>query len=553
MPSRRPVLAASLALVAVACSPQPSTTVVPGTAADVASIELAAPDAGFEVGVRAQARAIPRNQRGDIVGGVTADLSVVRGGRLDDGGVLPFGPGELSLRATVGAVDTTQAFSVRAPSQPFGRAVVLGTFANEGALAVQVDGAGNVYLAGGTNGALAPEPVEGGSDAYVARVLPNGVLAWVHGLPTSLRDGATSLALHPEGGVVVTTGSSGGSVTTGEVARFDADGQLRWHRAYGWATPMSALVTADGRVFVAGYFHRYGLGQDDPVFGSPLGAVVLASADGVVWEVGADGAPVRGVRFASPEAAPRNATHAFFTYVERLALLPGTRSLVMVGNQQNDATGGATAFVRRVSLDTLELEWVRYFGKDALTPGLPPADPQTQRVAQASVAYDVCVDVNGVLRVAWGMDVFDTALASYEAQVSAVDAAGNEVRRTQLPRIGGADFQLANAIACAPTTADVAVLVAKTSDVNLSTHPSALARLDAQGTVTQTFEPPVLPPVGLSLGTLSLMGLTWAPSGVYFSGDLAGTYAGQAWTPGTIGAGASSFDAIVGRLEPALE
>ena len=85
---------------------------------------------------------------------------------------------------------------------------LIGTPASDIAGALAIDPAGGVFVGGGTSGALAG-PSAGGSDAFLGRVDAGGATSWVRQFGTSQWDVANELALDGAGGVFVVGGTSG--------------------------------------------------------------------------------------------------------------------------------------------------------------------------------------------------------------------------------------------------------------------------------------------------------------------------------------------------------
>ncbi|MGK7915749.1 MAG: SBBP repeat-containing protein, partial [Prochloraceae cyanobacterium] len=104
--------------------------------------------------------------------------------------------------------------------------------------AVATDSNGNVYLSGGTNGAI-----EGGNaglnDAWVAKYDPEGNLLWTKQIGTVGNDSAEAVTTDLEGNVYISGLTNGtiGEVNAGDsdawVAKYDPDGNLLWTEQFG--------------------------------------------------------------------------------------------------------------------------------------------------------------------------------------------------------------------------------------------------------------------------------------------------------------------------------
>ena len=122
------------------------------------------------------------------------------------------------------------------------------------------DGAGGVYIAGNTDGALSG-PNMGEVDAWIARYDAAGNQLWISQFGSSEDDRITGATLDSTGGVVVcgtTRGDLAGSFsgfTDAFVARFDSAGALTWANQLGsQRLDSTAAVAADqaGGIYVAG-------------------------------------------------------------------------------------------------------------------------------------------------------------------------------------------------------------------------------------------------------------------------------------------------------------
>jgi Beta-propeller repeat len=123
----------------------------------------------------------------------------------------------------------------------------LGTSADDQARGVATDKRGNVFVAGWTLGSLGG-PSKGDADAWLAKYDADGRLKWKRQLGTSGYDVALAVATGPSGNVVI-AGSVG-------LAKYDADGHLLW-----WRQPPTggAAVAVDkfGSVVTAGGVAKY--------------------------------------------------------------------------------------------------------------------------------------------------------------------------------------------------------------------------------------------------------------------------------------------------------
>ncbi len=128
----------------------------------------------------------------------------------------------------------------------------LGTSSYDFADAAATDGTGGVFVGGHTHGSLGG-PGAGGYDAWLARYDGAGSLLWIRQLGTSGFDDLVAAAPDGAGGVFVgggTEGSLGGGSLGGTdawLARYDGAGNQSWIRQLGTSDHESIRVaTADG-------------------------------------------------------------------------------------------------------------------------------------------------------------------------------------------------------------------------------------------------------------------------------------------------------------------
>ncbi len=132
----------------------------------------------------------------------------------------------------------------------------------DAAEAVDVDGAGNVLVAGHTQGTLPGQTSAGATDAFVCKYDADGEVVWIRQFGTSGADVASGVSADERGNVVVvgeTRGALPGQTSAGAtdafVRAYDAAGEVLWTRQLGSAAIDSALSVdtgASGSVVVAG-------------------------------------------------------------------------------------------------------------------------------------------------------------------------------------------------------------------------------------------------------------------------------------------------------------
>jgi len=137
----------------------------------------------------------------------------------------------------------------------------LGTSANDDSYSVAVNGSGNAFISGWTQGSLGG-PNAGGYDAYLAKYDPAGTLLWTEQLGTSNYDNSYSVAVNGSGNAFIsgwTQGSLGGPNAGGYdayLAKYDPAGTLLWTEQLGTSAndlSYSVAVDGSGNAFISGY------------------------------------------------------------------------------------------------------------------------------------------------------------------------------------------------------------------------------------------------------------------------------------------------------------
>ncbi|MBI4330326.1 MAG: SBBP repeat-containing protein, partial [Chloroflexi bacterium] len=136
-----------------------------------------------------------------------------------------------------------------------------GTTGEDRAYRVAVDGAGNVYAAGYTNGNLSGQNA-GGYDAFVRKYDSSGAEQWTRQFGTSDTDFIVGVGLGGAGNVYV-AGKTGGNLSGQNaggldafVRKYDDSGAEQWTRQFGTSSPDEAngiALDGAGNVYVAGH------------------------------------------------------------------------------------------------------------------------------------------------------------------------------------------------------------------------------------------------------------------------------------------------------------
>jgi len=185
-----------------------------------------------------------------IASGVSADHlgNVFITGRLDPGGMPAIGVRNAFVNRYDAAGNLAWTRTLGDPSED-----------DEGQDAC-VDGQGNVYVTGYTNGSMGGTNF-GGRDAFLAKYDVTGTLVWSRQLGTASQDEAWRVSVDGIGNVFIagdTYGDFGGSAGGRDMflGKFDAQGNLLWTRQLGTsATDIGWGVAADGAggAFLGGY------------------------------------------------------------------------------------------------------------------------------------------------------------------------------------------------------------------------------------------------------------------------------------------------------------
>ena len=140
---------------------------------------------------------------------------------------------------------------------------LLGTNEYDVAYGVAIDELDNVYVAGSTERALEGNTYAGLYDIYLAKYTPDGTLQWTSQYGTSGLDGARGVVADGAGSIYVTGGTPGdldGNLSSGDfdifLTRFALDGTKLWTTLLGtFDIERGNAVTTDseGRIYVTGF------------------------------------------------------------------------------------------------------------------------------------------------------------------------------------------------------------------------------------------------------------------------------------------------------------
>jgi hypothetical protein len=115
-----------------------------------------------------------------------------------------------------------------------------GTGANDSVHGAAADALGNVYVAGYTSGTLPGQTSAGGDDAYVRKYDPSGAVQWTRQFGSTALDGALSVSVDANANVYVggyvgaaLAGLTSAGADDAFVVKFDTSGTTLWTREFG--------------------------------------------------------------------------------------------------------------------------------------------------------------------------------------------------------------------------------------------------------------------------------------------------------------------------------
>jgi len=157
---------------------------------------------------------------------------------------LAIGVGALPLAASFAGAETP--YTVAWTRQ-------IGTSGGDAGFGIDIDGSGNVYLSGSTQGLFMGATPQGGFDAFLSKLDPSGATLWTKQFGSTRNDDAFGVSVDDLGGVFVVGSTEGApaGVSKGGVDaylfKFDAEGNTVWSRQIGTTFRDEAFgVAADG-------------------------------------------------------------------------------------------------------------------------------------------------------------------------------------------------------------------------------------------------------------------------------------------------------------------
>jgi hypothetical protein len=254
-----------------------------------------------------------------------------------------------------------------------------GSPAADWAFGVAVDGSGNIFAAGATDGTLPGQTSAGGEDAFVRKFSPEGTELWTTQFGSIDADRANGVAVDASGNVIVAGAAEGpmpGQTNVGSwdafVRKYSPAGVELWTHQFGSPAPDAALAVAadaSGNIFVAG--NTDGAMPDQTSAGVDDAYVQKLSPEGAELWTTQFGTPLPDEAFAIAVDGTGNT----FVAGDTMGTFPG----------QTNA-GSGDAYVRKLSPAGTEL-WTIQFGS-----------------ATADVAFGVAVDGSGNIFAAGATD-----------------------------------------------------------------------------------------------------------------------------------------------------
>jgi hypothetical protein len=169
-----------------------------------------------------------------------------------------------------------------------------GSSGGDQALAVALDGSGNVFVAGDTSGEFLGQTSAGDVDAFVMKLSPFGVEQWTHQFGTAEIDSAFAVAVDANGDALVAGSVRLGGALEGQISAGSTDAFVRKYGAAGSAVPLwtrqfgtaqsdeavAVAVDASGNVFVGGRVSSGGALTEAPSLGGGDAFVIEYDPDG---------------------------------------------------------------------------------------------------------------------------------------------------------------------------------------------------------------------------------------------------------------------------------
>ncbi len=135
-----------------------------------------------------------------------------------------------------------------------------GSAESDSGTGIGVDGSGNAYITGSTGGSL-DGSTAGGTDVFLAKYASDGTQQWIHQFGSDKDDEGTGIAVDGSGNAYI-TGTTGGSLNGSNagpddvfLAKHGSDGNQQWIRQFGSADDdqgRGVAVDGSGNAYITG-------------------------------------------------------------------------------------------------------------------------------------------------------------------------------------------------------------------------------------------------------------------------------------------------------------
>lgn len=523
---------AASALLLIACggtdAPTPGPTQPPPS--NTARVVITAPATSIALGDRLQLSSAVYLSGGQLSADAKPIWTISDSSRARvsaTGVVSGFATGTVDVRADfLGTVGTFRV-TLTPGTGAWGAGYTYGGSNNDGGDDVIADASGNLYVAGGTAGAVDGQSVSfltGEADALVTRMLPNGKKAWTTLIPTRSPNSANGMALHKDGGVVVLSSNFGGSYIT----HVNASGRIVWETYLNGGVYLDVAADRAGNFYVTGTAIRQNGATICPGVPQPApnGAQSGNANDGLLLKLAPDGRQL-WCRLWTHVLADQSEPKVPVVATNGIAIvLDEARGGIYVGGWiQQNFFYGVSPFVRRFNLADGSSDWNRFINPQSL--GSEPAGRVlTPSVAGLGVLHGLTIDGNGDVWAGVSEDSIGSNVdIGYSANIVKISATGTELLRrtvvldrTVLPAVNRK--RAVNAITYRASSNDI-IAVASYGITNLgrTNYPNAtVLAFDLSGRekwrqLITNAQPNFNP-------ALSLRGLTTLPNGdIFLVGD----------------------------------
>ena len=158
----------------------------------------------------------------------------------------------------------------------------IGTTERDEARGIAVDGSGNSYVTGHTYGDLGG-PSHGGADAFVVKYDTSGTWQWTRQIGTTEHDGAWAIAVDSSGNSYIRGGTAGEG---GFIVKYDSGGTEQWRRQigtignlFGWGI----AVDGSGNIYITSGAFMMVIGTTPASFGDANLDACVDGLDYVIW------------------------------------------------------------------------------------------------------------------------------------------------------------------------------------------------------------------------------------------------------------------------------